>query len=412
MTLSFNRDTLALFYYPVGLWLPVGLFVAGLLIIQYEKWKQHDFSHLQIVGLGSIFSATIMFPETRLSIIGVCVFGYILLERFYFKSVKKKVPTQLLLPFILTCFVTFFLSEHRILGRSLTRFYIVTIQQEHLSMLLLSILLIVGASLLYLIYVENIQSRKVMFTVSAMYGLLPVAMWFKRNAIDWVVLSILLMFLFAWFAELITKKRRIGISPIHFVGFAWVTISWGSYAGATTMILYSGFYYLSQREFKFLMEQQRGPVVEATRYVLVALIPIVFWFTWWATMGQLDGLTHPRDIDPGNLYLTGGYIGDRESPSNTWVGFMGGGPMGMMTILIFHMFRSINWPLHLTVWFCVLRVAFLSIHLSVSPNLPRLVFKISWDIVLYSMIAVVVLAMIGVDRLLNQRHEKPLADAS
>lgn len=412
MTLSFNRDTLALFYYPVGLWLPVGLFVAGLLIIQYEKWKQHDFSHLQIVGLGSIFSATIMFPETRLSIIGVCVFGYILLERFYFKSVKKKVPTQLLLPFILICFVTFFFSEHRILGRSLTRFYIVTIQQEHLSMLLLSILLIVGASLLYLIYVENIQSRKVMFTVSAMYGLLPVAMWFKRNAIDWVVLSILLMFLFAWFAELITKKRRIGISPIHFVGFAWVTISWGSYAGATTMILYSGFYYLSQREFKFLMEQQRGPVVEATRYVLVALIPIVVWFTWWATMGQLDGFTHPRDIDPGNLYLTGGYIGDRESPSNTWVGFMGGGPMGLMTILIFHMFRSINWPLHLTVWFCVLRVAFLSIHLSVSPNLPRLVFKISWDIVLYSMIAVVVLAMMGVDRLFNQRYEKPLADAS
>ena len=91
---------------------------------------------------------------------------------------------------------------------------------------------------------------------------------------------------------------------------------------------------------------------------------------------------------------------------------MGGGPMGMMTILIFHMFRSINWPLHLTVWFCVLRVAFLSVHLAVSPNLPRLVFKISWDIVLYSMIAVVVLAMIGADRLFNQRHEKLLADAS
>ena len=46
------------------------------------------------------------------------------------------------------------------------------------------------------------------------------------------------------------------------------------------------------------LEQQREPVVEATRYVLVALIPIVVWFTWWATMGQLDGFTHPRDIDP------------------------------------------------------------------------------------------------------------------
>jgi hypothetical protein len=129
-------------------------------------------------------------------------------------------------------------------------------------------------------------------------------------------------------------------------------------------------------------------------------------------MGQLDGFTHPRDIDPGNLYLTGGYIGDRDSPSNSWVGFMGGGPMGLMTVLIFHMFRSIDWPLHLTVWFCVLRVAFLGIHLSVAPNLPRLVFKISWDIVLYSMISAVVLAMLGVDRLLRQRDAKTLADAS
>tara|TARA_B100000674_G_scaffold389416_1_gene333144 strand:+ start:198 stop:935 length:738 start_codon:yes stop_codon:yes gene_type:complete len=245
-----------------------------------------------------------------------------------------------------------------------------------------------------------------------MYGLLPVAMWFKRNAIDWVVLSILVMFFVAWVVELITKERKIGISPIHFVGFAWVTISWGCYAGATTMILYSGFYYLSQREFKFLLKQQSEPVVEATRYVLVALIPIVVWFTWWATMGQLDGFTHPRDIDPGNLYLTGGYIGDRDSPSNSWVGFMGGGPMILMTVLIFHMFKSIKWPLHLTVWFCVLRVAFLGIHLSVSPNLPRLVFKISWDIVLYAMITVVVLAMVGVERLFNQDDDATAVESS
>jgi hypothetical protein len=186
-------------------------------------------------------------------------------------------------------------------------------------MLALSILLVVGSSLLYLIYVEHIESRKVLTTVSAMYGLLPVAMWFKSNAIDWVVLSILMMFVVAWILGMVNKKWKIGISPIHFVGFAWVTISWGAYAGATTMILYTGFYFLSQREFKLLMEKQNDSVIEAMRYVLVAFLPIAAWFTWWATMGQLDGFTHPRDIDPGNLYLTGGYIGDRYSPSNTWV---------------------------------------------------------------------------------------------
>ena len=186
MTLAYNRDTLALFYYPVGLWLPVGIFVGGLLILRHEKWKHHDFSHLKIVAFCCVLSATIMFPETRLSIIGVCVFVYILLERFYFKSAETRLPTQLFLPFMFICIVTFFLSEHRVLGRSLTRLH-----RNHStrtsSMLLTSIVLIVGASLLYLIYVEKIQSRKVLFTVSTMYGLLPIAMWFKRNAIDWVV---------------------------------------------------------------------------------------------------------------------------------------------------------------------------------------------------------------------------------
>ena len=403
MTLSYNRDSLAILYYPVGLLFPVLLFTVGLLLFKSEKWKQTESSLRNMFAFGCVLIATLMFPETRLSILGVCMFAYILLDRFHLKSSSSTVPTHLLLPFIFVCIVTFFLSEHRLLGRSLTRFYIVTIQQEHLSMLVLSTLLVVGSSLLYLIYVERIQSKKTLATVAVMYGLLPVAMWYKNNTIDWVVLSILLMFVGAWFVELITNKRRIGISPIHFVGFAWVTISWGAYAGATTMILYSAFYFLSQREFNFLLVKQTEPLVEAMRYVLVAALPIAVWFTWWATMGQLDGFTHPRDIDPGNLYLTGGYIGDRESPSNSWVGFMGGGPMVLMTILFFHMFKSINWPLHLTVWFCVLRVAFLSLHLTVSPNLPRLVFKISWDIALYALIAITVGILIGIEKYVLRR---------
>ena len=412
MSLSYNRDSLAVLYYPVGLWLPVVLFCFGLVLLKSEKWRNIESSHRHFLMFGVVLASTIMFPETRLSILGVCVFIYVLLDRFYLKSTATKLPLQLLLPFIVVCIVTFFLSEHRLLGRSLTRFYIVTIQQEHLSMLVLSILLVVGSSLLYLIYVEQIQSRKTLSTVSGMYGLLPLAMWFKNNAIDWVVLSILLMFVAVWVVELLTKQRKIGISPIHFVGFAWVTISWGAYAGSTTMILYSGFYFLSQREFKFLLQEQNESVVEVMRYAVVAVLPIAVWFTWWATMGQLDGFTHPRDIDPGNLYLTGGYIGDRESPSNSWVGFMGGGPMVLMTLLFFHMFKSIGWPLHLTVWFCVLRVAFLSIHLSVSPNLPRLVFKISWDIALYTLIAVVVVAMMSLEKYFLKRDESAMIETS
>lgn len=412
MSLSFNRDSLATLYYPVGIFLPVTAFVVGLMLLKSEKWNSKEYTGAHIVALSGLLVGTMMFPETRLSILGLCIFGYVLYDRFYLKSSTQTIPTQLLLPFVVVCIVTFFLSEHRVLGRSLARYYIVTLQKEDISMVLLSMLLVVGSSLLYLIYVEGIQSRPVLATTSAMFGLLPVAMWFKNNVIDWIVLSILMMFVVAWIFEMIKRKQTASIAPLRFVGFAWVTISWGAYAGAATMILYSGFYFLSQREFKFLSVKQEKPVVEGARYLLLAILPICLWFTWWAAMGQLDGYTHPRDIDPGNLYLTGGYIGDRDSPSNAWVGFMGGGPMILMTLLIFHLFKSIDWPLHLTVWFCILRVAFLSIHLSVSPNLPRLVFKISWDILLYAFIAMILFAMHQAERFVARKVDVSNAEAS
>lgn len=223
-------------------------------------------------------------------------------------------------------------------------------------------------------------------------------MWFKENWIDWVVLSIFILCIIVAIVEHIRGNKRSAIAPMRFVGFAWVTISWGAYAGATTMVLYTGFFYLMQRELSFLNVRQEKPLMESARYVLLALIPIGAWFTWWATMGQLDGLSHPRDIDPGNLFLTGGYIGDRISPSNTWVGFMGGGPMILMTILWFQMFKEIKWPLTFALTLFSLRVALLAIHLSVTPNLPRLVFKVSWDIVLYFGLGVLVLAMLGVEK--------------
>jgi hypothetical protein len=265
-------------------------------------------------------------------------------------------------------------------------------------MVLVSMLIISCSSFLYLWYVESIRSKPTLVIVTSLFGLLPFAMWFKDNTIDWVVLSIFILCIGVAIFEAIMGRKRNSIGPIRFVGFAWITISWGAYAGATTLVLYTGFYHLMQHEFNFLKSKQERLILESARYVLLALIPIGAWFVWWATMGQLDGLSHPRDIDPGNLFLTGGYIGDRASPSNSWVGFMGGGPMVLMTILWFQMFKEIKWPLTFALVLFSLRVALLGLHLSVTPNLPRLVFKVSWDLVLYFGLGVLVLAMLGLDK--------------
>ena len=402
MILSYNRDTTAWLYYPMGLFLPLSLFLIGLLILRNERWRNFEYKAQHIVSLSLLLVGMILYPETRLSTIGLAIFFYVLFDRYYLKRSEKNMPLPIFIPFMLTCVIALFLSDHRLIGGSLTRGLLIAVQYEWLSMLFVSILMISSASLLYLWYVESIRSKSTLTIVSTLFGLLPVAMWFKRDEIDWVVLSIFILCIGVAIFEAVMGRKRNSIGPIRFVGFAWVTISWGAYAGATTMVLYTGFYHLMQHEFKFLKSQQDKPVLESARYVLLALIPIGAWFTWWATMGQLDGLSHPRDIDPGNLFLTGGYIGDRISPSNSWVGFMGGGPMILMTVLWFQMFKEIKWPLAYALTLFSLRVALLAVHLSVTPNLPRLVFKVSWDIVLYFGLGALILSSLGIDKF-NQR---------
>lgn len=402
LVLSYNRDVAAWLYYPMGLVLPVSVFIIGFVMLKTERWRNYNFQNKHMAALALLLITTVMYPETRLSIIGLMIFAYAIIERYYLRNCEKHMPNTVFIPFSIICIIAFFLSDYRLLGVSLTRDYIVTIQQEELSMLFASVVLASSASLLYLWHVESIRSKTTLLTVCALFGLLPYAMWFKDNTIDWVVLSIFILCIITAIVEGLRGNKRSSIAPIRFVGFAWVTISWGAYAGATTMVLYTGFFYLMQREFGFLKIRQDKPLLESTRHVLLALIPIGAWFTWWATMGQLDGLSHPRDIDPGNLFLTGGYIGDRISPSNSWVGFMGGGPMILMTVLWFQMFKEIKWPLAYALTLFSLRVALLAIHLSVTPNLPRLVFKVSWDIVLYFGLGALILSLLGIDKF-NER---------
>ncbi len=402
LVLSYNRDVAAWLYYPMGLVLPVSVFIIGFVMLKTERWRNYNFQNKHMAALALLLITTVMYPETRLSIIGLMIFAYAIIERYYLRNCEKHMPNTVFIPFSIICIIAFFLSDYRLLGVSLTRDYIVTIQQEELSMLFASVVLASSASLLYLWHVESIRSKTTLLTVCALFGLLPYAMWFKDNTIDWVVLSIFILCIITAIVEGLRGNKRSSIAPIRFVGFAWVTISWGAYAGATTMVLYTGFFYLMQREFGFLKIRQDKPLLESTRHVLLALIPIGAWFTWWATMGQLDGLSHPRDIDPGNLFLTGGYIGDRISPSNSWVGFMGGGPMILMTVLWFQMFKEIKWPLAYALTLFSLRVALLAVHLSVTPNLPRLVFKVSWDIVLYFGLGALILSLLGIDKF-NER---------
>ena len=59
---------------------------------------------------------------------------------------------------------------------------------------------------------------------------------------------------------------------------------------------------------------------------------------------------------------------------------MGAGPVILMGVLWWNMFRINKWPLQIALALLAIRIAGLSMQLSFSPSLPRLVFKIGWDI--------------------------------
>ena len=156
------------------------------------------------------------------------------------------------------------------------------------------------------------------------------------------------------------------------------------------MIMFGCVESLIDKEWSFLKTKQEDKHSEISRQIMLGIIPLGIWFAWWASLGQTDGILHPRDIDPGNLFLKGGYIGDRLSPSNTWVGFMGAGPVILIGILWWNLFRSKGWPLQMAFYILAARIAMLSIQLSISPNMPRLVFKMGWDLLFCIMIISVI----------------------
>jgi hypothetical protein len=60
---------------------------------------------------------------------------------------------------------------------------------------------------------------------------------------------------------------------------------------------------------------------------------------------------------------------------------MGAGATAAMSMMWWSLFNKMGWPVHYVALLLVIRVSMISLQLSVSPNLPRLIFKISWDII-------------------------------
>ncbi len=374
-----NRPKLVAIFYPIGNIAPYSVAVLSLFLL-YTKSENKKIINTLVCLLLSAIVFMLSYVETRFSALGLLLLLMIGMPIFRSVDVKEKSTNKLKIFYVLVMIPTIFLSHYRAIGYSLPRMMIYfTFEQSILSVLFGSVL-ILTSTMFFITRNKKISKTTHRVTIAVMFTAIPSLIAQESNLIDWIMLTGLIVSVL--YASYLAFRKNKNANEIYLYStLFWLTMTWGGWACMATMVMYASIESFLGKELKFLTEKGQLLHREVARNVILALLPLVVWFTWWAALGQIDGFGHPRDVDPGNIFLNGGYIGDRFSPSNSWVGFMGAGATVAMSMLWWSLFNKMGWPVHYVALLLVIRISMIGLQLSVSPNLPRLIFKISWDII-------------------------------
>ena len=397
--ISNGRDWLAFMYYPLGL---IGLVITY--VMASRSLTNDNFNNSRNLWIMiAIFVFAVLFPETRFSILMLPIWLKFVANKKTYRVLEKDPDSTsklLLYPFLLILITATFFSDYRVYGISATRFMVMLTQSYDTDAIVWSVAIAFNCTMIYATRNKDI-SLVIAIAIASMMATIPVLISQDSNFVDWIMIYALMAGVVSSIGlKLVDNKYSFII--FQYCAFAWATMSWGAWGGGISMILFGCVESLINKEWSHLKIKREGVNAEISRHIMLGLIPLGIWFAWWTALGQTDGMMHPRDIDPGNLFLKGGYIGDRLSPSNTWVGFMGAGPVILIGILWWNLFRSNGWPLQMAFVILAVRISALALQLSVSPNMPRLVFKIGWDIVFCLMIIFVVAAYMLYEKWLNK----------
>jgi len=356
--------------------------------------------------IATMMAFMLIYVETRFTVIAFAILLLFVLDKKTFLPDKEKERTSkfILYPLLGVLFTTVFYSDHRIHGFSANRKMIFWTLSYDFGMVMMAAAIAFVSTLIYATRNKDIPLTNGI-AISATMATIPVMVSQNSNTVDWIMLSVLCIG-FAMSIYNYFSNKKLSSIIFHYCAFAWLIMSWGAWAGATSMFFFGATESIINKEWDFLKTRNENKKSDLSRLAMLAIIPIGMWYAWWATLGQTEGLFHTREINPGNLILRGGYIGDRISPSNTWVGFMGAGPAVLVGIMFFNLFRTNGWDIRFTFMAIIIRVSFLAMQLSISPDFPRIVFKLVWDILFCALIAGVTLSYMLYDKWLNKNSIK------
>ena len=198
-----------------------------------------------------------------------------------------------------------------------------------------------------------------------------------------------------------------------------ILLTWGAWSAFVTLIIVS----CSGKMWRiFSKDFPHNPSITKLQPLLaMAVYPWVIWILWWTLLGQVNGLQtcfegicpHPRELDPGSVIVRGGYVGFREDPNVIWMVLMISSPIIIASAVIIHQISQQGLKLEpYAISQALIILGCMSV-ISLSPQYPRLMFSLIWNIFFAMLQLIVVTIVMSFNRILvSKQSVKPITGAS
>ena len=128
-----------------------------------------------------------------------------------------------------------------------------SIQQDFIPWLMNTGFIILGI-LFYQINTKSLDTNLKKYSVVGLFSSIPTLMILENNMVDWILLSsMIIVLVYATYMKI--KNIQHEIELVTFVVFCWLTMSWGGYVGAISIVLYVSFRSFFNNELNFLFEK-------------------------------------------------------------------------------------------------------------------------------------------------------------
>lgn len=323
----------------------------------------------------------------------------------YVQNKKSLVQIMPIASLAILIFIAVTLIHHRLLGSDFVREALMMGWPSNWENTLFSVFLLIVASIVSTVSFRQKFDKKIILLTSSwlICGLL--VSHFATSTLDQIFL---LMVLGMYFASVFLHWQKP--QQKHVIHFAFLALSmqmlltWGAWSTFVTMIIIS----CSTQLWNIIagdLQSETSPLLNPRSMIAMAVFPWVIWILWWTLLGQVNGLQsslafgispHPRELNPGSVIVKGGYVGIRDNPYTIWMVMMVSSPIIIASTMIMYQLKKQGLNLRPYIISQTLLILGCMSVLGFSPQYPRLMFSLSWNILFaFFQICVALLAILS-----------------